>query len=90
MTTNQKNCFGDLDKVFPMGKEGLREIVQSCFDCHKRKACLQAALDTKQGLEFRNELLDRIPVSGLVGRFKRWSEKKELNMLIKREKGKKV
>jgi len=89
MMTTQSDCFGILDKVFPMGKEGLREIVQSCFECHDRKACLEAALTTKQGLKFRGELLLRIPASGLVGRLKRWSEKKELNRLVKQEQGKK-
>jgi len=89
MTTTKKDCFGVLDKVFPMGKEGLREVVPSCFECNDRKTCLEAALATKQGLEFRSELLYRIPASGLVGRLKRWSEKKELNRLIKQEQDKK-
>ena len=89
MTVTQRDCFGVLDRVFPMGKKGLREVVQSCFDCHDRKACLEVALATKQGLEFRSKLLDRIPASGLAGRFRRWSEKKELNRLIKQEQGKK-
>ena len=88
MTATKKDCFGVLDKVFPMGKVGLREVVESCFECHDRKACLEAALTTKQGLEFRGELLLRIPASGLVGRLKRWSEKKELNRLMKQKQGK--
>jgi hypothetical protein len=70
-----------LDKVFPMGGEGLREIVPPCFDCPDKKACLQAALQTKEGFELRSQALDRSSVGGLVGRLKRWSEKKELSRL---------
>jgi hypothetical protein len=79
MTGSRKECFGVLDKVFPMGKEGLREIVPGCFECPDRKACLQKALTTREGLAFKNELLDRAPAKGLAGRFRRWSEKKQLS-----------
>ena len=87
MNNLQKECFGILDRVFPMGEEGLRVIVSTCFDCPDRKVCLQAALATREGLGFRCELIDRAPVRGLVGRLKRWSEKKELNRLIKQKEG---
>lgn len=87
MTNSQKNCFGILDKVFPMGKEGLREIVPACFDCLDRKGCLQSALKTEQGLVFKGEIIDRVPARGLVGRLKRWSEKKDLSRRLKQEKG---
>lgn len=90
MAESKKDCFGVLDKVFPMGKEGLREIVPGCFDCPDRKSCLQKALTTKEGLAFKNELLDRAPAKGLAGRFRRWSDKKQLSRLMKqREKLKK-
>ena len=84
---SQKNCFGILEKVFPVGREGLREIFPSCFDCPDRKACLQSALVTKTGLMFRSEVLDRAPAKGLVGRFRRWSEKKELSRLLNQKEG---
>jgi hypothetical protein len=87
MTDLQKDCFGILDKVFPMGKEGLREIVPACFDCPDRKECLQAALNTEQGLVFRGEIVDRSPSSGLVGRFKRWSDRKDLSRRLNKKKG---
>ena len=83
MTRSKKDCFGVLDTVFPVGEEGLREVVIGCLDCPDRKSCLQAALDTKQGLRFRSEVLDRAPASGIVGRLRRWSEKKELSRLMK-------
>ncbi|MDY6974358.1 MAG: hypothetical protein SV775_18890, partial [Thermodesulfobacteriota bacterium] len=81
MNDLNKECFGILDRVFPLGEEGLRQIVPTCFDCSDRKACLQAAMLTREGFVFRSEIVDRAPVGGLVGRFKRWSEKKELNRL---------
>jgi hypothetical protein len=89
MTHSHKDCFGMLDKVFPMGNEGLREIVPSCFDCPDRKACLQAALQTEEGFELRSQALDRSSARGLVGRLRRWSEKKELSRLEESRKGNK-
>jgi len=86
MTKLKKDCFGILDKVFPMEKEGLREIVPDCFDCPDRKKCLQSALNTEQGLVFRSELVDRSPASGLVERFKRWSDRKDLSRRLKQKK----
>jgi len=85
MAEPEKDCFGILDRVFPMGEEGLREIVPDCFDCSHKKACLQAALDTKEGLAFRDEVLDRAPAGGLAGRLKRWSDKKQLSRLMKQK-----
>ena len=87
MTDLQKDCFGILDKLFPMGKEGLREIVPACFDCPDRKECLQAALNTEQGLVFRSEIVDRSPASGFVDRFKRWSDRKDLSRRLNKKKG---
>ena len=84
MTDLQKDCFGILDKVFPMGEEGLREIVPACFDCPDRMECLQSALNTEQGLVFRSGLVDRSPASGLVDRFKRWSDRKDLSRRLQK------
>jgi len=88
MNKAQKECFGILDKVFPMGREGLREIVPTCFDCPHKGSCLKTALATKEGLALRGKTLDRTPVKGLVDRLKRWSERKELSRLMKQEQGK--
>ena len=88
MTNKKKACFGVLEKVFPMGEEGLREVVPACLQCPEKKACLQEALKTREGLEFRSDLLDRLPVRGLAGRLRRWSEKKTLSRRIKQDKGK--
>ena len=85
MSTPQKDCFGILDRVFPMGKKGLREVVPGCFDCPYKKACLEAALLTGEGLAFKSEVLDRVPANGLAGRLRRWSEKKTLSKLMKKK-----
>ncbi len=87
MTRSSKACFGVLDNVFPMGKEGLREIFPSCFECPDRIACLRAALQTEKGFELRGEALKRSSEAGFVGRLKRWSEKKELSRLKKKKGG---
>ena len=81
MVETQKDCFGDLDKVFPIGTESLREVPQACFACAKKKACLQTALTTKKGLVLRSEIAERAPVKGIAGRLKRWSEKKTFTQL---------
>ncbi len=87
MTHTRKDCFGILDNVFPMGNEGLREIVPECFQCPDRKACLQAALQTENGFELRSEVLGRSSSGGLLGSLKRWSDKKEISRLKKQHKG---
>ena len=84
----EKTCFGILDKVFPVGKEGLREVPQDCFGCEDRLPCLKKAINTKEGYEMRSDNLERIPQEGVVGKIKRWSQKKELSRLA-REKDKK-
>ncbi len=85
----KKACFGILDKVFPVGEKGLREVVPECFNCPEGTLCLKDALATKEGLEMREEILDRAAASGLMGRLQRWSQKKELSRLIKEHKEKK-
>jgi len=85
MVENRKDCFGILNNVFPVGKDGLRETVPECFDCPDKKECMQAALATKEGLSFRGELVDRAAAGGLLGRIRRWSEKKTLGRLMKQK-----
>ncbi len=88
MTQAQKDCYGILDTVFPMGKKGLREITTKCFSCNDRKECLQAALNTEHGIIFRGEIIDRSPANGLLARFKRWSDRKDLSRRLKEKKEK--
>ena len=87
MITPPKECYGILDNVFPMGTKGLREIVPDCFDCADRIECLKAALRTEQGFQLKSEALDRSSSGGLMGRLKRWSDKKTLSKRQKLQKG---
>ncbi len=80
-----KICFGFLDKVFPLGDSGLREVPPECFQCPERVSCLKAALDTREGAEMRAGILERAPAKGWVGRIKRWSHKKTLSRCMDRE-----
>ncbi|MDY6879321.1 MAG: hypothetical protein SV686_03630 [Thermodesulfobacteriota bacterium] len=86
MRETRKDCYGVLDLVFPVGKEGLREIVATCFDCPDKVACLRAALNTKEGLTLMSEVVEREAPSGLAHRLRRWSEKKQLSRLMKQKK----
>ena len=62
-----------------MGHEGLREVVPTCFECPDKKACLQLALRTDEGIDFRGTLIQRSTKKSVVGLFKRWSYKKHLS-----------
>ena len=79
----EKNCFGVLDRVFPVGKEGLREVPQDCFQCEDRLPCLKKAIDTKEGVKMRSDNLEKIPHEGIMRKVKRWSQKKELSRLTR-------
>ena len=83
---SEKDCFGVLDRVFPMGGEGLREVDPECLECTERIECLRAALDTREGLAFRGEVIDRSAQKGFVGRLKRWSDKKALHRRMQKRK----
>ncbi|NCO61613.1 hypothetical protein GW860_13080 [bacterium] len=86
MDKTKKDCYGVLDKVFPIGSDGLREVVAGCFDCPVKRECLQDALKTKDGLGFRAQLLERAPAEGVTGFLRRWSQMKEINRRLKEEK----
>lgn len=86
MDKTRKECYGVLDKVFPMGSDGLREVVAACFDCPVKRECLQDALKTKDGLGFRAQLLERTPAEGVTGFLRRWSQMKEISRQLKEEK----
>jgi hypothetical protein len=74
-------CYGDLETVFPMGEEGLRQTPASCMPCDCKTSCLRKAMADKGGLAVHEELVDRAYASGMVGFFERWSRKKALNNL---------
>jgi hypothetical protein len=87
MSRRERDCFGILDMVFPMGEEGLREVGPECLDCPHRKPCLQKALSTEEGIAFRNQILDRAAEKGLIGPLERWSEKKNIFRSSKLKRG---
>jgi len=84
----EMECFGILERVFPGGKEGLREVPPGCFECSSRMACLRAALLTSEGVRMRIEMVDRAASKGMMGRLEQWSRRKELNRLVREERKK--
>ena len=76
-------CFGNLQKVFPMGKDGLRHTPEDCFACLQKTKCLRSAIQSKDGLKVKEEHLDRAYNSGMIGFVERWSRKKRLSSLKK-------
>jgi hypothetical protein len=78
---DEKDCFGSLDRVFPAGDKGLREVVPGCHDCAEKVPCLRAALCSPEGIEMRAEMLDRAVARGIMGTLQGWSMEKELNRL---------
>lgn len=86
--TQEKACYAILERVFPQGNHGIREVPPECFQCDDRVSCLREALNTKEGLEMKAQLLERAEKGGVISRFRRWSQKKHLSRRI--EKGKKT
>lgn len=80
--TEAKGCFGVLDRVFPKGESGLREVPAGCLPCPERIPCLKSAVSSREGLAMREEMLGRAEKAGLLGRIERWSRKKELSRLM--------
>lgn len=83
--TAGKGCFGVLDRVFPRGESGLREVPPGCFECPERIPCLKSAVSGREGIRMREEMLDRAEKAGLLGKIERWSRKKELSRLLERQ-----
>ncbi len=83
---NQKNfkndkpdCFGILDKVFPMTALGLRQTPDYCFNfCPVKTQCLEYAMTTKNGTTLEEEIIERGTESGAIGFLERWSRKKQV------------
>ena len=77
------HCFGRLDAVFPMGKEGLRSTPETCRGCAHRTECLRSAMQGVDGLKVKAEVVDRAYASGMITFMERWSKKKDLDRKIK-------
>jgi len=85
-------CFGVLEKVFPMGCDGLRSSPPECFACDHKTQCLRSAMHGQEGIEVRQEQVDKAFHAGLMGFWNRWSQKKHLVRTaenIKKDHGKK-
>lgn len=73
------SCFADLDTVFPMGENGLRNTPERCMACAYKTECLRASISTGKGNRVREEMVDRAYTSGMIGFLQRWSQKKKLH-----------
>ncbi len=73
------DCFAQLETVFPMGKEGLRNTPETCLACRHKTECLRTAIQGRDGLKVREERLDRAYSSGMIGFLERWSKKKAID-----------
>jgi hypothetical protein len=86
---DKPSCFGDLDRVFPMGQDGLRAVPDDCFLCNLRVLCLKTALDSPKGLEIKEEKIIQSDDLTIVKRLRLWSLKKsaERERSSKKEQG---
>lgn len=76
---NTPECYGNLEKVFPEGSDGLRQSPPLCMACVFKTECLRDAMAKGEGLEVQDKNVDRAYESGMMGFFSRWSRKKELH-----------
>lgn len=78
--TDAPECFGVLQKVFPKGPSGLREVSPGCWDCLERVECLRLAVNRGEQAEvIREETAARSDGPGVAGFVKRWSRLKHKN-----------
>lgn len=89
MGTKQEKpeCFGIISIVFPMHDDGLRHSPESCMACAYKTECLRTAIQNPDGLQVREEIVDRAYDSGNIGFLKRWSKRKYLSQIKKRKSG---
>jgi len=71
-------CFGKLDKVFPLAKDGLRHTPEGCMTCLCKTECLREAVRGPEGIKVEEERVKRAYGSGTISFFERWSKKKSL------------
>ena len=76
----KRDCFGILDKVFPMTGLGLRQTPNSCYDrcsVEIKTKCLEVPMTTRNGVKLEEELIERGTRTGTINFFERWSRKKQ-------------
>lgn len=71
-------CFGKLDKVFPLAENGLRQSPQQCMACKYKTQCLRTAVSRDDGLQIKEEKVDRAWQAGRISFFQRWARKKSI------------
>ena len=78
MTQKKKEypyCFGKLDNVFPLAKDGLRHTPESCMVCFCKTECLREAVKGPDGIKVEEERVKRAYGSGTISFFERWSKR---------------
>lgn len=79
MNSDKPDCFGILEKIFPMTDSGLRQTPDYCFNhCSMKTKCLEYAMTTKNGVSVEEEIIERGVKSGTINFFERWSRKKQV------------
>ncbi len=80
---NIPQCFGSLEKVFPMGENGLRQTPDECYlHCPLKTRCLGRAMATRAGVKVEEEIIERSTRAGAMNFFERWSRKKQVHRKI--------
>lgn len=80
------DCFGNLEKVFPMTRSGLRETPEDCFfHCPVKTRCLKQAMATKDGVKVEEEIIERGTKAGAMTFFERWSRKKQAHRKLQKK-----
>ena len=75
------SCFADLETVFPARSDGMRITTESCMRCPQKTDCLRMAMKGRSGLDVREEMIERAYRGGMIGFFRRWSQKKSIHRL---------
>ena len=79
-TLDKPACFGDLNKVFPMTKIGLRQTPDDCmYLCLDKTLCLKTALASINGKKVKQELVKKNEESGTISFFERWAKRKQIH-----------
>ncbi|MEJ5358215.1 MAG: hypothetical protein WHT06_06030 [Desulfobacterales bacterium] len=73
------DCFGRLERVFPLGEDGLRHSPPACLACVCKTACLRRALEGRGGARVHEERLRRAWEAGTMPFWERWARKKTLH-----------
>lgn len=77
-------CFGNLEKVFPLGNDGLRQTPDLCMACGHKTPCLRKALVAGGAARIRFERIEQEEGGG--GFFRRWSARKHYFRTLEKEK----